>query len=119
MSVSRQKRDWGMIIAAAVAAVLLIWAIFYVIQVLHNKTLYREFISDLSRSTIYAYENKSLEMSACGEEREVDQKRAGYRIYDIILIAGLGKVQSKRKLPDTPADMESGSETGTFCRRGK
>ena len=96
---SRKRAGRNAPLGIAVAACVLIFAVVLggFLWGLHYQMCYRQFVGDLSNSTVYAYERQSLQAQVDGELLRVSGENM-YGIYRYIISAGAGRVT--RTLPE-------------------
>ena len=115
MSVSRQKRNYTIpLLLARAAALIAIVTYFSVIAPAVHQGAFKNFVSNLSRSTAYAYQNDSL-LVTDGEGRSFpvtgDQV---YFAYQTLTTVGAGTGRSK--LPQGEADLSLDFGDGSRLR---
>ncbi len=98
----KRQKDIGIVIAcaAAVAAVALVFGIF--LWYTNGQNRYRQYISDLSDSTTFAYSNGVLTVTDGGDTYVVDDDNI-YKFYQLVTTAGRDRVL--RSTPSSEPDM--------------
>lgn len=97
----RKNSMWMFLLLAAAVVVIVIW-VLSVYGTLSLRPRFYDFVSALSNSTVYAYENGSLRSEADGETARVTSDNA-YAFYNALTV--FSPSQLLRKPPSAPADL--------------
>ena len=89
----RSKRDIGIWLAVLGCVLILVLCIVPIAWGCWYQLRFREFVSALSDSTVYAYENDCLTLETGGQSLSLDGE-AGYGLYRRLCDAGPGRLGS-------------------------
>ena len=86
----------------AVVAAMVIWSCWYQLR-------FQQFVSDLSDSTVYAYQNGGLQMEAAGKQVQIEGDLV-YEVYQAVAFDGAGRLAERpERAPDAVLTYGDGS----------